>query len=93
MPNLARPGVAVGYPFHYMHPSRDVRTAALVKRFGGERYKEVQQVGPSPVLIHVADLRRLAPSWRATSFELKRDAEADAEFGCASVSQFSHYQP
>ena len=83
MPNLARPGVAVGYPFHYMHPTRDARTAALVRRFGGERHKEVQQVGPSPVLIHVADLRRLAPSWRETSFELKRDAEADAEFGCA----------
>ena len=41
----------------------------------------MQQVGPSPILITTAALRRVAPAWEEVSFALKKDAEADAEFG------------
>ena len=33
--------------------------------------------GPSPVLIHLDQLRQLTPGWMQLSFDLKRDAEAD----------------
>ena len=35
MPNLATESEAVGYPFHYMLPTRDAKTIALVRRFAG----------------------------------------------------------
>ena len=73
---------AVGYNFHYMDPKRSPRTIGLVRRFAGEaHYAGVQQVGPSPILITTAALRRVAPAWEEISFALKKDAEADAEFG------------
>ena len=73
---------AVGYNFHYMDPKRSPRTIGLVRRFAGEAHSAgVQQVGPSPILITTAALRRVAPAWEEVSFALKKDAEADAEFG------------
>lgn len=83
MPNLATETEAVGYPFHYMLPTRNPKTRALVRRFAGsdEAARAVQQVGPSPILMRVDDVRRVAPDWEAVSFALKRDPEADAEFG------------
>ena len=48
MPNLASEEVAVGYPFHYMLPTKNPKTIALVRRFAGsdEAARRVQQVGP-----------------------------------------------
>ena len=62
LPNLATRDEAVGYPFHYMEPTRDPRTIALVRRFAGSDAvaARVQRVGPSPLLIHQDGLRALA---------------------------------
>ena len=81
LPNLASATEAAAYPFHYMNPKRDGKTAALVKRFAGEHADAVQQVGPSPALLHIDALKALVQPWYDTSFALKRDSAADAEFG------------
>ena len=83
LPNLATEDEAVAYPFHYMNPKRDPKTIGIVRRFAGSREvgDRVQQVGPSPILIHVDALRRLAKPWYDLSFALKVDPAADAEFG------------
>lgn len=83
LPNLASPAEGLGYPFHYMEPTRDAKTIALVRRFAGTdgAAAAVQKLGPSPVLMHVDAMRKLAKEWLDISFELKRDPAADAEFG------------
>lgn len=83
IPNLASPEEGIGYPFHYMLPTRNQKTIDLVRRFAGsaEAAARVQQLGPSPVLLHMDALRRLAKPWRDVSFDLKKDGAADAEFG------------
>ena len=59
MPNTATLDTALAYPFHYMNPKRDDNTRALVRRFAGsdETAERVQQVGPSPLLVHMDALR------------------------------------
>ena len=81
--NTATKDVALGYPFHYMNPTRDANTRNLVRRFAGsdDVAARVQQVGPSPILVHMEALRKLVKPWYDLSFALKRDAAADAEFG------------
>ena len=81
--NTATRDVALGYPFHYMNPTRDANTRNLVRRFAGsdDVAARVQQVGPSPILVHMEALRKLVKPWYDLSFALKRDAAADAEFG------------
>ena len=88
LPNLATPSKAVGYPFHYMLPTRNERTIELVRRFAGSEgvARAVQQVGPSPVLLHRDALRKLIKPWYDLSFALKKDPAADAEFGYAPRS-------
>ena len=83
----------VGYPFHYMVPTRNSKTVAIVRRFAGSdaTAAAVQQVGPSPVLMHMDALRALVKPWYDLSFALKKDPAADAEFGwmlemCAPTS-------
>ena len=41
----------------------------------------VDPCGPSPLLIHLPQLRRLTPEWLKLSFDLKRDPQADKVFG------------
>ena len=41
----------------------------------------VDPCGPSPLLIHLPQLRKLTPQWLDLSFKLKRDEEADKVFG------------
>ena len=43
LPNLASEGEAVGYPFHYMLPTKNPKTVALVRRFACLLY-----TSPSP---------------------------------------------
>jgi hypothetical protein len=83
LPNLATEELAVAYPFHYMNPKRDSKTKSLVRRFAGSDLvaEKVQQVGPSPILIHIDALKRLVKPWYDLSFALKVDPAADAEFG------------
>ena len=65
MPNVAKPGLAAGYPFHYMAPRRNARTIELVRRFAGSDRvaANVQQVGPSPILVHYDDLAKMVQPW------------------------------
>ena len=81
LPNLVGANEALAYPFHYMAPARTPKTAAIVARYAGAHAAAVQQIGPSPAIVHVGALRRVARDWLETSFALKRDPEADAEFG------------
>ena len=39
------------------------------------------QVGPSPAIMHVSNLKKLAPLWYELSVQMKADREADAAFG------------
>jgi len=77
--NRATPTQPACFPFGYM----DAKAAAL--RPIVQRYVDdpdvVDPCGPSPVLIHLDQLRKLTPEWLKLSFDLKRDAEADKVFG------------
>lgn len=75
---------AVGYPFHYMLPTRNPATVKIVRRHAGsvEVAGRVQQVGPSPVLIGMDALRAIIDDWLSLSFDLKRDPEADVRCSC-----------
>jgi hypothetical protein len=66
-----------------MNPKRNARTIELVRRFAGSDSAAagVQQVGPSPILVHYDDLARMVQPWYDLSFALKKDPAADAEFG------------
>ena len=38
-------------------------------------------VGPSPAIMHVANLKKLVPLWFELSVKMKADREADGAFG------------
>ena len=40
-----------------------------------------EQVGPSPAIMHVSNLKKLAPLWYELSVQMKADREADGAFG------------
>lgn len=77
---------AVGYPFHYMMPTRNPQTIKIVARHAGVHASKVQQVGPSPVLLPMKALHLIIQDWLDLSFALKRDPEADAEFNWCALS-------
>ena len=80
LPNLASRAKAAAFGFGYMHASGSVqRFIDLVAP--GTSWRQVQPVGPSPLLIHADDLRRLTPRWLNFSLALKLDKAADARFG------------
>jgi hypothetical protein len=78
-PNRATPSMPACFPFGYMNAkAADLRPT--VARFAKDA-ATVDPCGPSPVLIHLPQLRKLTPEWLRLSFELKRDAEAEKLFG------------
>ena len=80
LPNLATEKKAAAFAFGYMHASYGHQ--ALIDRFApGVSYRNVQPVGPSPLIIHKPALRKLAPLWLNMSLRLKVDKEADGRFG------------
>ena len=80
IPNRATPRLNVAFFFPYMSPV-PAPQAAVVKRYYDGDHLAVQPVGPSPAIMHVDTLRRLAPVWYDLSVELKADRAADAAFG------------
>jgi len=83
LPNTATPDTVVGFFFPYMDPKPE-HIAKVVRRF----YKkgpstDLYPTGPSPTLMHVDVLKRIAQSWFDISVKLKHDPEADSEFGWA----------
>ena len=80
LPNLATETTPSAYSFGYMHASASVQP--LVEKFSpGTSWRDVQPIGPSPVLISKAQLITLTPTWLQLSLALKRDPAADRRFG------------
>uniref|UniRef100_A0A0D3IL81 Hydroxyproline O-arabinosyltransferase-like domain-containing protein n=1 Tax=Emiliania huxleyi (strain CCMP1516) TaxID=280463 RepID=A0A0D3IL81_EMIH1 len=80
LPNRATPALNVAFFFPYMSSAPE-RQAAVVRRYYQGDHRDVQPVGPSPAIMHVDTLKRLAPLWLELSVRLKRDREADAALG------------
>ena len=80
LPNRATPALNVAFFFPYMSAAPE-RQAAVVRRYYQGDHRDVQPVGPSPAIMHVDTLKRLAPLWLELSVRLKRDREADAALG------------
>lgn len=78
--NLATPETPVAFGFGYMHcgPSHQ---GVISKHSPGTSWQDVQNVGPSPVLISKAQLIAVTPPWYNISVTLKRDPQADHRFG------------
>lgn len=74
-PNRATPTSPACFPFGYMN-AKAAELRPTVSRFARDA-DTVDPCGPSPVLIHLPQLRKLTPEWLRLSFELKRDAEAE----------------
>ena len=56
-------------------------TRALTTDPNPDRDPDPNQVGPSPAIMHVSNLRKLAPLWYELSVQMKADREADGAFG------------
>ena len=78
-PNRATPTMPACFPFGYMN-AKAPELKPVVGRFADDP-ESVDPCGPSPVLIHVDQLRKLTPEWLSLSFKLKRDEEANRIFG------------
>ena len=80
LPNLATHTTPSAYSFGYMHASASVQ--GIVDKFSpGTSWRDVQPIGPSPVIISKAQLVTLTPTWLQLSLALKRDPAADRRFG------------
>ena len=83
LPNKARLGSPMAYIFNYMGPN-PAHQGIIQKAWpegGASGYRNVQSIGPSPVVIHRQDLGRLAKHWEETAVHLKTDPEADQRLG------------
>ncbi|KAL1508604.1 hypothetical protein AB1Y20_004701 [Prymnesium parvum] len=80
IPNRATPELNVAFFFPYMSPV-PAQQSAVVKRYYTGDHLDVQPVGGSPAIMHVNNLKKLAPLWFDLSVELKADREADRAFG------------
>jgi len=76
IPNLATPSTPAAFVFGYMHghASQD----AIVRRYWPEGSgAQLDPVGPSPLLIHLDQLRALTPRWLNFSFGLRSNSDAE----------------
>ena len=84
IPNLMIGERPAAFPFFYIDPSR---WPTLIKRFVGndkmtaEDIEKVDPIGSSPVFIRKDDLKRLAPVWVETTLAIKKDGEANRDWG------------
>jgi hypothetical protein len=80
VPNEATRTTPVGFGFYYMTYKYDPRKLRpVVAKYHDP--EAVDDVGPSPVIIHKEQLRELAEPWWRLCLTLKQDREADAAFG------------
>jgi hypothetical protein len=83
LPNKAAEGSPMAYIFGYMGPN-PAHAKIIQKAWpdgGGEGWKKVQSIGPSPVVIHKRDLEKVSKLWHETAVALKTDAAADSRLG------------
>ena len=72
MPNLATQTEAAAHSFGYMHAgSHHQKVVELVNPSG--TWKDLQPIGPSPLIIKIAELERVAPRWLEYSYKLRGD--------------------
>mmetsp|Transcript_31686 Transcript_31686/g.72850 ORF Transcript_31686/g.72850 Transcript_31686/m.72850 type:complete len:444 (+) Transcript_31686:429-1760(+) len=79
LPNRATPTIPVAYKFGYMNGA-DPKLCAAAKPYWTD-CSVVDPIGPSPVIIANAQLKKLTPHWFALSMALKRDPVANAAYG------------
>ena len=64
---------------------KPVKIADIIARAwpqgGMQGYKKVQPIGPSPVVIHKDDLKRIAKEWESTAVALKTNSRANNALG------------
>ena len=74
LPNLASPTEAAAHSFGYMHASP--RHNGVVKLCWPEGdYSSLQPVGPSPVIIYLPSLKKVAQRWLDYSYILRGNPE------------------
>eukprot|EP00908_Phaeocystis_cordata_P002704 Transcript_12949.p2 GENE.Transcript_12949~~Transcript_12949.p2 ORF type:complete len:369 (+),score=147.74 Transcript_12949:23-1108(+) len=81
-PNQATAEKPVGFGFYYMIGT-DPKLQPVVEKFlaPGISPAEVDNVGPSPIIITKAMLERVAQPWWDMSIKMKGDADANRVFG------------
>ena len=72
MPNLATLTEAAAHAFGYMHAGAHHQKVVDLCHSGGS-WRDLQPVGPSPLIIRLADLERLTPRWLEFSYKLRGD--------------------
>ncbi|KAL1519432.1 hypothetical protein AB1Y20_022955 [Prymnesium parvum] len=76
IPNLATPRTPAGWVFGYMHGHAG--QDSVVKKYWPEGSgADLDPVGPSPLLIHLDQLRLVAPRWMEFSLGLRSDKSAE----------------
>ena len=76
IPNLATESTPAAFVFGYMFPN--AQQDHIIKRYWPEgSYKDVQPVGPSPVLIHREQLRKIYRKWLDFSLGLRSNGDAE----------------
>jgi len=80
--NGATPEKPVGFGFYYMI-STDPKLQPVVQKFLDPAIdiRTVDNVGPSPLLVHKAMLKRVARPWWDLSVKMKHDSDANHIFG------------
>jgi len=72
LPNLASEGEAAAHAFGYMHAgSHHQKVVELVNPEGS--WRDLQPVGPSPLIIKLSDLEKITPRWLDYSYKLRGD--------------------
>jgi len=72
MPNLATQTEAAAHSFGYMHAGSHHQKVVELCNPGGS-WRDVQPVGPSPIIIRIKDLERVADRWLEYSYKLRGD--------------------
>ncbi|KAG6783314.1 hypothetical protein POTOM_012760 [Populus tomentosa] len=91
LPNLARGGLPVAFPFFYIEPAKFEN---IVRKYYTEEkgpVTDIDPIGNSPVIIKkvftleipylLELLEKIAPTWMNVSLKMKNDRETDKAFG------------
>ena len=78
LPNLATRHVPAGFNFGYMVAWGQ---ASVVDRFVPGLGGKTDPVGPSPVIIHVEQLKQITPLWHDFTRKIMADSEAVQHLG------------
>ena len=74
LPNLATPTEAAAHSFGYMHASSRHNSVIRLCWPEGD-YSSLQPIGPSPVIIHLPQLKKVAQRWLEYSYILRGNPE------------------